>query len=177
MSTLSARPAPGDHDPYYAMYVRRVPAGDLGELLERQVGELEAACARHPGDAAEHRYAPGKWSVREVIQHVNDTERVFGYRLLRFARRDATPLEGFDQDLFVANGRTDRRGLDELVREFRHLRLANTSLARALDADALAWRGRMWDKTLTTLALVTLLHGHAGHHLAVLEERYRPVIG
>lgn len=172
MNALAQRPDPTDYHAYYEMYITRVPSGDLRTLLDAQRARVMAVAAQFEGDRQDHAYAPGKWTVRQLMQHVADTERVMGYRVLRFARRDPTELPGFDQDLFADNGASDARTLAQICEEFAHLRRANVALLEGLDAEALAWRGRMWDKDITLLALCLLLHGHVGHHLDVLDERY-----
>ncbi len=171
MPPLLARPVAGDFDSYHAGYVEQVPPGDLLQLLQGQTAAHRAACVRFAASPG-HRYAAGKWTAREVLLHVNDTERVFGYRLLRFVRRDPTPLPGFDQDLFMAGAARDARTLDALADEFGHLRAANVSLLAACDAETLAWHGRMWEREISVLALACLCFGHAAHHLRVLDERY-----
>jgi len=177
MHPLETRPLPGEYDLYYDLYVSRVPGGNLAELLERQIERVHAVahsfCGERGGGAGEQfAYAPGKWPVRTLMQHVVDTERVMGYRVLRFARRDPTPLPGFDQDVFATNGGTDQRSLAQFCTEFEHVRRSNIALISGFDVAALAWSGSMWDKKVSLLALCLLLHGHAGHHLDVLEERY-----
>lgn len=174
MTPFHARPDASDYAPYYGMYVTRVPDGDLRDLLLGQIDQVRLAIGDYGGKYEDFAYAPGKWTVRELFQHVNDTERVMGSRLVRFIRRDPTPLPGFDQDLFIENGRSDTRSLVALVEEFEWLRRANVALVRELTADDLAYRGTMWEKQLSVLSLTLLLHGHAGHHLDVLRDRYRP---
>lgn len=172
MDELTRRPDPADYHAYYGMYVERVPAGDLRRLLADQLRETAELTAQFVGDRQDRAYAPGKWTVRQVFQHVADTERVMGYRLLCFARRDPTPLPGFDQDDYVLNGIDDHRDLAAINVEFTHLRRANLMLIEGFDDRTLDARGRMWDKELTVLSLCLLLHGHVAHHLDVLRDRY-----
>ena len=119
-----------------------------------------------------HRYAPGKWSVSEVVGHLADTERIFAYRALRFARNDATPLAGFDENQFVPPANFDARPLPDLAEELRAVRLASVALFRRLDDAALARRGTANQVEITVRALPWIIAGHERHHVAVLKERY-----
>lgn len=171
MPALTRRPARVDIHPYYAEYVAGVPPGDLLQVLGAQTSAAADVLSRF-WEREDHTYAPGKWTVREVMRHVNECERVFGYRALRVARGDTTPLPGFDQDRFITGGRGDTRDLDELLDEFSHLRAANVSLLRGCDDEALSRVGRVFDKDVTVLMIACLWYGHAAHHLRVLDERY-----
>lgn len=172
MTTFTRRPETDEYDPYYAQYVTRVPDGDVLAGLAAQLDEVRGFAAEVPATREAFRYAPGKWTVKDVLRHVADTERVFGYRALCIARGDPTPLPGFDQDAYAAAGTSDPRPLAALVDEFEHLRRANLSLLRGFDGETLSRRGVMWQKTVSVRAVVFLLHGHAGHHLEVLRKRY-----
>ena len=114
----ATRPAADEYAPYYGTYISRVGDGDIVHTLKAQIGPTTAALRAIPESRAGHRYAPGKWSIREVIGHLSDAERIFAYRALRFARHDATPLPGFDENAFVANARLDERSLGGLVDDF-----------------------------------------------------------
>ena len=119
-----------------------------------------------------HRYAPGKWSVKEVLGHLCDTERIYAYRALRFARNDATPLPGFEEDDYVPAGRFDARPLRDLLDEWQAVRSATLALYRGLDGDALLRRGVANGNLISVRAMAWLAAGHALHHLGVLRERY-----
>jgi hypothetical protein len=167
-------PAPraGDYAPYYASYVARYLESDILAELARQIDEVEALLRPLDDRAALRRYAPGKWSVKEVVGHLVDTERLFVYRATSIARGDETPLPGMDQDMWLAGGRFDRLALGGLLDEFAHLRRATILFFRHLDPADLARRGTADGKEVTVRAFPFMICGHAGHHLAVLRERY-----
>jgi len=173
MTTVTVpRPEPSEYAPYYERYISKVPPGDLVKLLEDQRRETQRLLAGVSDETAMHRYAPGKWSVKEVVGHVTDTERVFCYRALRFARADDQPLEGFDEKAWVPAGRFDARSLDDLAAELDTVRRATIALFRGLDAEALARRGTANNNPVTVRALAWIIAGHERHHVAILRERY-----
>lgn len=172
MPTPIPRPQPGDHDPYYDRYVSLVPEGDVLALLRDQLEETRSLLVGLTDEQAAHRYAPGKWSVKEVAGHVTDTERVFAYRALRAARGDATPLPGFEQDDFVAHGGFDGRSLGSLFEELAAVRSASLALFQSFDAEALARRGTASGAGFAVRAIPFILAGHERHHLRILRERY-----
>ena len=169
MTTLS-RPGTGDFAPHYAPYVDAVPEGDLLAILEGQL-EDAAALAGAPGD---HRYAPGKWSVKEVLAHIIDAERIFAYRLLRVARNDATPLAGFDENLYVPESGAGSRTVADILEEFGHVRRSTLALLRSLPPGAPGRSGQVNGRPITAAALAYVVAGHAGHHFRILRERYLP---
>jgi hypothetical protein len=140
-------------------------------VLERQREAIERFRALTPAEAA-HRYAQGKWSIKEVIGHLSDGERVVSYRLLRIARGDQTPLPGYDENLFAANSHADRRELADLVDEFTAVRASTIALVRSLDESALAARGTVNNWSLTVRGIVFIIVGHFQHHVNILRERY-----
>jgi uncharacterized damage-inducible protein DinB len=173
MTTVTVpRPEPSEYAPYYERYISKVPPGDLVKQLEDQRRETQQLLGGLPDAKALHRYAPGKWSVKEVVGHVTDTERVFCYRALRFARGDEQPLLGFDEKAWVPAGRFDARPLDDLAAELDAVRRATIALFRGLDAEALARRGTANNNPVTVRALAWIIAGHERHHLAILRERY-----
>lgn len=165
------RPREGEHGEDTGRYIARVPGDDALAVLEAQRASVRALAALLEARAL-FRYAPGKWSVKEIVGHLADAERVYGYRALRFARHDATALPGFDEDAWVPAGRFDRRALTDLVAEWDTVRVATLSLFRGLDDDALLRRGVANDHTISVRALAWIAAGHTLHHLAVLRERY-----
>lgn len=167
------RPAPGEFSPYYAGYVERIAsAPDIRALLERQMEEIREAFEAFGEARGGHRYAPGKWSVKEVAGHMGDAERVFAYRVLRAARGDATPLPGFEEDAWVAAANFDRRPLREIVEDLAAVRAATLRLVAGLDDEAVARQGVANGSPFTVRALVWVIAGHAAHHLRILRERY-----
>jgi len=170
-------PAPGadEYAPYYAGYVARMANDDVIEALVRQIDETATALSRvKPADEG-YRYAAGKWTVREVVGHLADTERIMSYRLLCIARGDQTPLPSFDENAYAAVAGADSRRLSDLVAEFRTVRAATLSLIRGLDAEALGRRGIASGRPVSARALVYIIGGHERHHMAVLGERYAAV--
>jgi hypothetical protein len=176
MTTTAApafdRPSADEHSPYYARYIDRVPDGDLLEYMQRQLVEAAAFLRAIPAELQEHRYAEGKWSVKEVIGHISDTERIFSYRALRFARADQTPLPGYDENTYVPAANFGARDFASLVDEWVHVRHATLALFRGLDADAVLRRGKANDAEVSVRALAWILAGHVDHHEAILRERY-----
>lgn len=172
MTTLHIRKAePGEYAPYYQKYVDLVGADVLGQL-ESQHASTHALLERLDEQKALHRYAPGKWSVKEVIGHIADGERVFAYRALRFARADETPLPGFDENTWVPEGLFDARPVAELAAELATVRAASLALFHGLPANTHLRRGRANDNPVTVRALATIIAGHEAHHVAILRERY-----
>ncbi|NOT31676.1 MAG: DinB family protein [Planctomycetes bacterium] len=173
-AALVRRPLAGEVGDYYLGYVALAPAGDALAELERGLAETRALLARFGEKRGGHRYAPGKWSVKEIVGHVIDAERVFSYRALRMARGDATPLAGFEQDDFVAAAHFDRRTLADLVAELEHLRAANLRFFRSLEPADWERRGTASDNPFVVCAFPYILAGHEAHHRRVLAERYLP---
>lgn len=172
-SLLAAPPAADEFGSYYAGYIARVPPGDVLETLTTQLSDTTALIAEFGEGRADHRYGPGKWTVREVVGHIADTERVFAYRALCIARGDATPLPGFDENAYVANAGVARRPLAEVAAELEAVRRATLALFRGLGDAALARRGTASDNPLTPRAAAFIIAGHELHHRAILRERYR----
>lgn len=166
------RPQPGDYAPFYERYVSLVPAGDLLETLDLQRGEWRALLAELTPTQSEFRYEPGKWSIKEALGHVTDTERIFTYRALRIARGDQTPLSGFEQDDYVKEGNYSARKLTDLLEEFFAVRNSTLTLLRSLSPEAWARRGTANQKEVTVRALGYITAGHAHHHRIILEQRY-----
>lgn len=174
--TAIPRPASDEFAPYYAKYIDQVPEaggeGVLADLLAAQIRDTQQVFAGMSETRALHRYAPGKWSIKEVVGHLADSERVFSYRAMRIARGDETPLASFDETAFVPPGRFDARTLTELVAEFTAVRQATVALLRGLPQDAIARRGTASGKTVSVRALAYIIAGHERHHVKILKERY-----
>ena len=173
MTATIGRPEATEYAPFYGTYVSKVPDGDLLETLEAQRREAQALLTAISEAKALHRYAPGKWSVKEVVGHLADSERVFCYRALRFARGDQTQLPGFDEKAYVPAGGFDARPVADLAAELDAVRRATIALLRSFDAAALARRGTANGKEVSVRALAYIIAGHERHHLAILRERYR----
>ncbi|MGQ0764041.1 MAG: DinB family protein [Gemmatimonadota bacterium] len=168
----SARPRMGEHDPYYARYIALVPDGDIVETLRAQQRETLRALRELPESAGGRRYAEGKWSIREVISHMSDTERVFAYRALRFARNDQTGLPGFDENSFVANGNADHRTIATLCDEYEAVRQATVLMLASLPAPHWDRAGTANGARMSVRAAAWICAGHEQHHRAILHERY-----
>ena len=166
------RPQASEYAPYFEKYVALVPDGEIVETLEAQLKETKLLLRTLREEGAAFRYAAGKWSVKEVLGHISDQERVFAYRLLRIARGDQTPLAGFDQDEYVKMGNFSTRPLAELLEEFTAVRRATITLVQSLDEAAWPRRGVANQKEISARALAFLIAGHELHHRAVLQERY-----
>jgi hypothetical protein len=166
------RPDPSEIATYYHRYIELVPPGDVLSHLRGQVEQTCALLAGLGADQAAHRYAPGKWSVRQVIGHLCDTERVMAYRALRFARGDATELPGFDENLFASNGGFDARAMTDLAAELRTVRAATVALFQRLDAAAGMRGGIANGNRMSVRSLAFVIAGHERHHVGILRERY-----
>lgn len=166
------RPAQKEYAEYYHRYVDRVPDGDIIEILEDQCVEMEGLLAGVSPEKANYRYAAGKWSIKEVIGHVNDVDRVFAYRMLAFARGDTSPIPGMEQDDWVAAANFGDRSLSDLVSEFAAIRRSLVALCASLDGRALARQGTASGVEFTARSIPWILAGHVRHHLEVIRERY-----
>jgi len=170
------RPDATEYADYYANYIAKVPGSDvLGVLEAQRLQMLQLFAGRSERDGS-FRYAPGKWSVKEVLGHITDTERIFTYRALRIARGDQTPLPGFEQDDFVKNGGFGERTLASLAEEFGLVRSASVALFKSFPQAAWSGRGVASQKEVTVRALAFMTAGHQMHHRIILEERYFPAI-
>jgi len=173
MSTAtSLRPVSGEYAPDYEGYISVVPAGDIIQTIEKQTAETSRLLSTIEESRGSFRYAEGKWSIKEVIGHVIDCERVFSYRVLRFSRNDATALPGFEQDDYVKYARSDARTIADLAREYSAVRESTLALLRSLDEDAWSRRGTSNENPVSVRALAFIIAGHERHHVEVLKERY-----
>jgi len=167
-----ARPAAGEFNEFYGAYIAMVPDGDVRDHLEHQAAET-ARYIRSRGDAwGMSRYAPGKWSVKEVINHVTDAERIFTYRALRVARGDQTQLASFDENAYVPLANSDARSVTDLLEELAAVRASTVKLVRSFDGAAWARKGNASGHPITVRALAYIVCGHELHHLRILKERY-----
>lgn len=166
------RPDTDEYAPYYGTYISEVAGSDALPVLVAQRASSASFLAGIPETKAGYRYAPGKWSLREVIGHLSDSERIFAYRLLRFARGDETPLASFDENAYVPAGEFERRSLADVAREFAAVRDATLALVSGLDEVRLARRGLASGKTMSARAMAWVIAGHETHHLRVIREKY-----
>jgi len=168
----SIRPGTDEYLPYFAAYIARVPDGDIVDTLSRQISETAALLRSISDEQADFRYAPGKWTIREVAGHMADAERVFSYRALRFSRGDETPCEGFDENAYIDNGPFAHVSMANLANELEHIRRSSIHLFANLDADAIARRGVANGAAVSVRALAFITAGHETHHLDILRSRY-----
>lgn len=166
------KPEAGEYSSFYQGYLDRVAAEPaLVPLLERQLRDIDALGRLDEARAA-HRYADGKWSVREVVGHMADAERIFAYRMLRIARGDRTPLAGFDEKVYVDAAGFEARSMADVAGELADARRATLSLVRSLNAETSAREGEANGVRVTARAIAWIVAGHVAHHIAVLRERY-----
>lgn len=166
------RPAADEFFEYYGKYIEKVPGDDALSALSSQTTDTVRVLRPLSDAKALHRYAPGKWSIKEVIGHLSDSERVFAYRAMRFGRGDTTPLVGFDENQYVPAGKFDARPFGDVLDEFASVRAASLALFRGFDAGALLRHGTANDKAISVRALAWILAGHELHHRGLLIERY-----
>jgi uncharacterized damage-inducible protein DinB len=167
-----APPQPGEYAPYYERYISLVQGEDILDTLDQQRRQTMLLLCSRDDEDGDFRYAPDKWSVKEVLGHVCDTERIFAYRALRISRADATPIEGFEQDDYVRNGPFAQRPLADLVEDFIAVRRSTLSLLRNLDEVAWSRRGIANKNEVSVRALAYIIAGHELHHRRILEEKY-----
>lgn len=165
-------PLPGEYAPYYGRYIALVQGDDILATLDQQRRQTMLLLSCRDEQEGDFRYAPEKWSAKEVMGHLCDTERVFAYRALRISRADATPMQGFEQDDYVRNGPFAQISMSEIVEDYIAVRRATLSLLRNLDEAAWMRRGVANKNEVTVRALAYIIAGHELHHRAILEEKY-----
>jgi DinB superfamily len=161
---------------YFDRYTIYVPNIDLHDALAQSLAELEALDLDLLRSLGDQVYAPGKWTVRDIIQHLSDCERVFAYRALRIARNDKTALPGFDENIFAEHTGANTRPLEQAIAELLLVRKSTVAMFATFDDDALRRVGTMSTMELPVLAVGFTLVGHQNHHLAILGERYFPLL-
>ena len=168
----AGRPESDEIPAHFVGYIGRVPESDPVAVLAAQI-DVTAALFRGLSETdALKRYAPGKWSVKEIVGHLADTERIMAYRALRIARGDETPLPGFDENAYVPPAKFDARPLSDLVAELRTTRAATLALFRSFDDDAWRRRGTASGKPVSVRAIGYMIPGHERHHVEILKTRY-----
>ena len=169
---MKTKPAPAEYAPSYEKYISLVPEADILTVLAEQLDSTLSLLRGIPEERSNHRYAPGKWSIKELVGHLIDSERVFSYRALRIACNDKTPLPGFEQDDYVANANFDARRLADLADEFEQVRKSNLQLFKPLEDAAWLRMGVANNTDVSVRALAFIIAGHAEHHLSILRTRY-----
>lgn len=170
-------PSPGEYAPFYHTYIQRVGDADVLGALQTQRDETRSLLGDVPEERAGYRYAPGKWSIREVAGHLADTERVIAYRALRIARADPTPLAGFDENAWVAHAGFDARPLADLAADLSAVRDATLRFFEGLPPEAWTRRGTANGAEMSVRALAYIIAGHELHHREVLRTRYLGAAG
>lgn len=166
------RPAENDYAPYYKGYIEKITGDDILRILTVQTKECQNVLNSFPEHKGVYSYADGKWTVKEVIGHMMDTERIFTYRALCIARGEQKPLPGFEQNDYVREGKFNSRDLFELIYEFRLMRESNLLLFRSFNSEMLSRRGTASGYEVTVNALLFMMAGHTQHHMDILKERY-----
>jgi hypothetical protein len=166
------RPARGEAADYYFKYIDLVPDGDVSDILETQRSDALALFRSIPEERASHKYADDKWSISEVLAHVNDCERLFAFRAFWFARGFDSPLPSFDQEVAARHAAAEGRPLRSHVEEFESLRASTLDFFRHLPSDAWLRRGIASENPFTVRALAYIGAGHVSHHMQIIKERY-----
>lgn len=169
---MIARPAADEYSPYYDMYISKVPALDLFDVLRTQLHQSARLLETLTEHQADHRYAPGKWTLREVVGHLIDSERIFSYRMLAIARGETASLPGFDENKYAQVSNVNTRPMHAVTVEFAHVRSATISLVESLDDESIVRRGNANGNTITPRALAFIIAGHEAHHIGVIKEKY-----
>ena len=166
------RPEPGDYQTYQEAYIKTVEGNNIIKALEDQLITIPGFLKNIPAQKAKYAYAEGKWTIKEVIEHITDTERVFAYRALCIARGEAKVLPGFEQDDYVKEADSNNRELSELIDEFRKVREANLSLFKSFSEEVLNKKGSVNTYRITVNAILYIIAGHANHHVNIIKEKY-----
>lgn len=168
MKKQAISPDPG----YFERYVNQVPDIDLNTALENSLKDLQALDIKKLASLENYAYAPGKWTLKNVFQHITDTERVFAYRSLLFARNDTNAAPGFDQDLYAENTFIDNRPFQDVLDELIAVRTSTIALFKSFPDDVLLRVGTCWKYQMSVLAMGFTIAGHQIHHLGVIREKY-----
>jgi len=170
-------PTTQEYAPFYQDYIQRAIAKqDILAALPQQIDDIKSALGKLTDEQALFKFAPVEWSIKELVGHLNDVERVFSYRLLRISRNDATPLPGFEQEDYVRAAGFDNHPISELISEFEHLRRANILAINNMTGTAIDQRGTASGVNVSARALIYMLVGHVEHHMASLHEKYLPAL-
>ncbi len=161
-----------DYNTYYERYIVLTGEGTIGNQLEKGLGETQSFFRNIPSEKHEYRYEEGKWTPKEILLHIVDTERVFAYRALQFARAENVVLKGFDQDEFANNAKPVDRSMDELLDEYTAVRQSTLLMAKSFSEETLKRRGEASGSSLSVTAALSIICGHEVHHTNIIKERY-----
>ncbi|MCK9426174.1 MAG: DinB family protein [Ignavibacteriaceae bacterium] len=166
------KPEVNEYAPYYQRYIDLITTDDIYSFFKQQTEEIVTLFTTLSEDQASFRYAEGKWSMKEVIAHIVDSERIFGYRALAISRGEKNPLPGFAENEYVTNGKYQNRSLQSLLNEYTHLSSANLELFKSLDEEMLSQKGTASGKEVTARAILFVTIGHEKHHVDIIKTRY-----
>lgn len=165
------RPDVNDYAPYYQQYMDKVDGEDILLVLDKQLFSCLDILKKIPKEKEDYAYAPGKWTVKELIGHITDTERIYAYRALRFSRNDKNPLPGYEQDDYVKEYPKNRK-LSDIINELELLRQSNILLFKSFNEEMLNRTGNANGYDITVLSILFVVAGHLEHHIRILQERY-----
>jgi hypothetical protein len=166
------KPETSEYNPYYEKYISLIEEGELLNALERQPSELRSLLNGLDEEKGKYAYADGKWSIKEVLSHLVDGERIFGYRVLRISRGDETPIEGFEQDGYIENSHANERSFEDLLEELSLQRNANLLMLKNLRDDGWKRLGTASQSPVSVRALGFIMAGHVRHHINILKAQY-----
>lgn len=166
------KPNPGDYASYFDQYISLLPDEDILKILDDQINSSEKFLRTISEEQGNHSYAEGKWTVKEVIGHIIDVERIMAYRVLSFSRSEEQSLPGFEQDDYITNGNYNLRNVEDLTNEFKAVRNANLIMFKSFSDEMLKRGGIASDNKVTVLALIYIIAGHEKHHIKILKEKY-----
>ncbi|MEQ1924240.1 MAG: DinB family protein [Pyrinomonadaceae bacterium] len=166
------RPEPNEFAPYYNTYISLIDGDGVVPILDSQSGEIRSMLSNVAEEKGTFAYADGKWTIKELLSHLIDGERIFAYRILRISRGDKTPIEGFEQDDYIDTSNANNRSFADLLDEFDYERQANLRLLQNLSDEASVRMGTASNNLISVRALVYIMAGHVKHHVNILQERY-----
>ena len=166
------RPETNEFAPYYNNYISLIEGDNVMKVLNSQVAEIRSIFADVPEEKGTYAYAEDKWTVKELLSHLIDGERIFAYRILRISRGDKTPIEGFEQDDYIENSNANSRSFADLLGEFELQRQSNLLMVNSISDEASKQMGTASDKPVSVRALTYIMAGHVTHHMNILNERY-----
>lgn len=166
------KPQATEHPESYTRYIEKVPQGNLITQLSTQLNETISFLKTIPKEKFNYRYAEGKWTIKQIIQHLSDCERVFCYRALRFARNDNTALAGFEENDYANEANTELRSIEQLLEEFSAIRQSTLCLVKSFSDEELKRKGIANNKSISVNALCYIIAGHELHHASIIKERY-----
>ncbi len=172
MSNLTERPTKEEYGGHFGTYIDAVPEGNIVDILAEDLKATSEFLSDLPLEKAEYRYAADKWTIKEVIGHIADTERIMSYRLLRIARGDSTPLPGFDQDEYMKHVNFNASSLADLIADYIAVRKATLTLVHSLADEAWGRKGTASNTVMSVKALAYVIAGHGIHHIRIVKDRY-----